>query len=343
MIIASALLGAGALVGFAWRALWVANWLVAKGYSTASRLCLRWVAPSVFKELTLLTCDLIEGQTDAGLARVEGLLACLPQSSDTWRLLLSNTLCNVLINAGRYREALALRRGLRTTMRACPSSEPSGLIVVNAVEALYNLGRWRAAERICTSALEQNGYSGLALEGMRVQLAWIYARTARPDDAEALLAVTSGSRFPVLYRSEVHFTLAAVALSRGECGAALRCVEQGARLAKRASSKRNAEFLRAEILFARGDLQAAEDAFRRGAQSVYRAQGGASLALWADCLVALGRPDEASRVAKLVVERDPQSEAAAKRAKHTSRTRAFDAVVEPGPPPVLQDALVGDM
>ena len=64
-------------------------------------------------------------------------------------------------------------------------------------------------------------------------------------------------------------------------------------------------------------------AFRRGAGSRYRGQGGHSLAMWADVLSSIGRADEAAAVVKLIAERDPQSEAATPEYAPTHRPRVL--------------------
>jgi hypothetical protein len=238
--------------------------------------------------------------------RVHRLIPALISSDAMQQLFVANTLCNGLINAGFYREALGIRRLVRGVMRSRPTDGTTGLILVNAAESLYNLGRWRAAERVCRSALASKALTGLALDGMRLQLAWVLARTGRGVEAKTWLALTSDAQFPALYRAEVHFTQAAAALSDGDLVSALASVDAGERLAVRMSSKRNAVFLRAEVLMARGDAPGADAAFRVGTASRYRGQGGPSLSLWARCLERLGRPDEAAQARALISERDPQ-------------------------------------
>jgi len=195
-------------------------------------------------------------------------------------------------------------------MRAHPGGQSTALIIVNSTEALYNLGRWRSAERICRSALRTMTSDPLAVAGLKVQLAWIVSRSGEAGEARALLSSFTADAFPRPYQAEYFFAQSACALALGEVENAHRSLDAGEALVMRASSRRNALFLRAEIFLSEGRLELAEGAFRAGTEHVYQGQGGHSLAAWAVLLEKQGRLEEAVKARALVLERDPQSESA---------------------------------
>jgi Tfp pilus assembly protein PilF len=116
---------------------------------------------------------------------------------------------------------------------------------------------------------------------------------------------------PEVYRAEVHYTRAFALSGVGDHEAAERAAREGIALASRASSVRNGTFLLGTLACAREDFQTAVEHFEAGAGHRYRAQGGDALLSWSRALRRLGRSDQAVRVARLVLERDPQSAAAA--------------------------------
>ncbi len=285
----------------------VASQLAMRGHYRLARLCAQLTVTGLRRDYVLLTCDLDQGLTADALARIDRLVPRVFAADPRWQLLWVNAFLNVLVNAGHYREALRWRRIMRKVIRAYPGDEGAVLIIVNSIEAVYNLGRWQAAERICLSALKNEVTNELlGRAALRVQLAWVLSRTGRFEAAKRVFARAPVTDFPFNYRAECLFTEAAMALAQGDTNAAMLALERGELVAVRASSKRNAEFLRAEILLGRGDSAAAEAAFRRAASHRYRGQGGHSLATWSTLLTG----DEAARVKALVLERDPESEAA---------------------------------
>jgi hypothetical protein len=99
-------------------------------------------------------------------------------------------------------------------------------------------------------------------------------------------------------------------LLRGDTGLDDEILFDGEKAARRLSSKRNAVFLRARIAAARGDWITTERHCRLAANHPFRTQGGDGLFLWAGVLDKLARAEEAAEARRLVLERDPESEAA---------------------------------
>ena len=299
------------------------------GWFRLARLFAWLSRDSVHGRWQLFHLALLQGRSEEAYARISQLAPLITQLPGPFVLMLANSFLNVAVNSGRYREALAWRRVVRKVMRAYPAEQSTALIIVNSVEALYNLGRWRSAERICRNALAQNVSSdAMAIEGLQLQLAWISCRNGKVLEAEALLARVSADAFPAVYRAEVFFTQSACALAKGELSHAHALLGLGEAVARRASSVRNAHFLRAEILLAEGRVDRAERAFRVGAAHAYRGQGGHSLAAWSAVLEGQGRTDDAARARALVFERDPQSESARRLGAPPARL--------PAPGPVLE-------
>jgi len=110
--------------------------------------------------------------------------------------------------------------------------------------------------------------------------------------------------------AEYHFTRIVALLAAGRLDDAETVLWDGEKAARRPSSKRNAIFLRARIAAARGDWVAAERHCRLAANHPFRTQGGDGLLLWAEALDELDRTADAAEARRLVLERDPESEAA---------------------------------
>lgn len=259
------------------------------------------------------------GQSDAAVAYALHLIDLLPREICLYRFV--NDGVEVLVNAGRYREALDLSahwsRGAESAGRML--DEPSwGLVEINLAEAEYNLGRLDEAwQRMCN--LERAELTDpLVRSGMLLQKAWIEVLRDHGAEARALVDRADLEAIPRVYRAEVFYTRAAALCYAGDFDAAAREAEAGRSLAERASSERNGLFLLGTIAYRAGRLEEAADRFARGADHPYTYQGGDALLSWGEALRALGRDADARRAYELVLERDGQC-AAAKQARQRLR------------------------
>jgi tetratricopeptide (TPR) repeat protein len=146
--------------------------------------------------------------------------------------------------------------------------------------------------------------------GYGQQRAWILAHLGRVADARAAVQQVVPSGLPGIFQTEYHYTLSRVALAEGDLVMALVSVRAGLDRARRAASVRNGLYLRAGILAAQGETDAALADFEKAAAMPYRGQGGDGLLAWGDLLRTLGREAEAIRAFALAMERDPESESA---------------------------------
>jgi tetratricopeptide (TPR) repeat protein len=220
-----------------------------------------------------------------------------------------NAAINALISVGAYREALLQDPPDEVPQNAADAGELV-LCQINLAEAEYNLGRWDEAEaRLCPLDLAGGAFD-ITRAGLLQQRAWIAVHRGRPKDALDLCGGVTEKWLPAEYRVEYHFTRAAAFIAATRVQEAEAALDEGRRAARRPSSKRNAMFLRARLAAARGDWAAAEQDCRTAANHRYRSQGGDGLLLWAEALEKLGRGVEAMEARRLVVQRDPESEAA---------------------------------
>ncbi len=254
------------------------------------------------------------GYPDTALRRLEG-----PPSGELDDLNLLNTRVALKTAAGRYRAALAdgpTRYLWRRLRRKYPPS--AMLVVLNKVEALYNLGQWRRAERVMLMVCESGAMSVPFLQvGAACQLAWILAHTGRAAVAEELVRSLPAEHMNRVYRAEVFFTRAVIALELGKLDDAAQALDGARAVLVRESSRRNCRFLEARLLEARGQLDAAFAASAEAAEMPFKGQGGPELRRWAALATRLGRFDDAARIERLALERDPESPAVG--AKGTGR------------------------
>jgi tetratricopeptide (TPR) repeat protein len=145
---------------------------------------------------------------------------------------------------------------------------------------------------------------------LAMQRCWILAH--RGDGVPALAAIDGAdpSALSPAWRAEAHYSRAAALLALDRVAAARAEVEAGIAVARRTSSQRNGWFLLARVAEREGAVDRAYELFERGACHAYRRQGGESLLAWGDVLLRQGRHTEAHTAWALVVERDPESEAA---------------------------------
>ena len=226
-----------------------------------------------------------------------------------------NSHVNVLINAGLYRQALAVPK------RWSPSARMAGrradlpaylLTQINLAEALYNLGRLGCAAKLLDGvrAEPEARRFPLVRAGVTMQLAWLAVLRGKSAEASELLVGYAPSALPKLFRSEYWYTRGAALRERGNLDEARQTIEQGVRMARRASSDRNGIFLLGSVAFRANDLRAAVRHFEQGVAHTYKAQGGDALLMLAEAYARLERPADMKRTYALVIERDPESKAA---------------------------------
>ena len=223
-----------------------------------------------------------------------------------------NATVELLITAGRYGEAR--RIGGAREGSAATSQDPCNevLIQINLAEADYNLGDWAGAwERLRSLDAPASGFP-ITQAGLLLQRAWIAAHDRRGAEALALWEQADIRGLPQAYRAEHFFTQVSVLLALGRVEEAEEAALAGESAALRSSSQRNAVFMLARVVAAGSEWEAAEALCREAAGHRYRHQGGDGLLLWGDCLVKLGRTGEARQAFALAIERDAESESAAR-------------------------------
>lgn len=221
-----------------------------------------------------------------------------------------NVAIDILISAGAYQTALRAERKESDSTGAA-DVQGLALIQINLAEADYNLGRWDAAKARLDHVERECSAYPITWAGLLLQRAWIAAHQGRAAEALALCDSVQPRWFPRDFRSEYYFTRAAALLAAGALDDADAAVMEGARAARRISSKRNALFLHARVAAAREDWARVESLCRSAAEHRFRGQGGGGLLLWARALRETGRNEEAEQALRLVLERDPESESAA--------------------------------
>lgn len=230
------------------------------------------------------------------------------------------TAVDVLNSLGRYGEALGLV-GRWPRQAITTSAEERGadvIAAVNMAEAEYNRGAFGDAWRRLSGLDEAAAPHAFARAALRLQRAWVLAHGgdllgddgAKPRSAIEVWESVNLGDLPPSYHAEHHFTHAAARLAEKDTPGARGAVERGAAVAKRPSSARNAEILRARVAVAEGRLEDAERRLAAAAAHPHRRQGGDGLLLWGDVLRELGRGEEAKRAWALAARRDPESASA---------------------------------
>lgn len=218
-----------------------------------------------------------------------------------------NAAVDARVARGDYRGALELPR----VFAPRDADTASALLVqINLAEAEYNLGRWTEAWDRLRGLDPLAAAFPIARAGLSQQRAWIAAHGGRADEALHHWWRAELEDLPPRYHAEHFFTGAVAQIAAGDLAAADRCARAGARVAVRASSRRNALAICGRVAVAMEQWAEAERLFRAAALYPYRGQGGDALLLWGDVLLRLGEPDEARRAYGLAIDRDPQSESA---------------------------------
>jgi tetratricopeptide (TPR) repeat protein len=233
-------------------------------------------------------------------------------AADEWGAFWLNEVVNACISTGQYR--LARRVYLAKRRRKHERDPNSVLAAMNLAEALYNQGRWRRAEWLVRSLPREFFEEPILLNGSMLQLAWIEERLGRAELAVWLADGADENGLPYEFRAEAWFTRASAAMARGELERAALLLEQAESVLVRASSKRNCGFLRARLAVAHGDDAAALRFSTLAAAVAYRGQGGDGLYRLGDIHARAGRIADAEASFALCVERDPESEWAARAA-----------------------------
>lgn len=147
--------------------------------------------------------------------------------------------------------------------------------------------------------------------GLAAHRAWVLAELGRVAEGRAALAaVTEPTRKLGRYEAEWHFSRFALSFAERDFEGAEQALAAAAGVAQRTSTRRNLDFLRGRLAWARGRATDAVAHFERGAASPYQHQGGAALLDWADALISLGRGAEARQAWERCLAQDPQSPAA---------------------------------
>lgn len=252
------------------------------------------------------------GETTAAVEATQLMLLGLGHDRFSWRTLTDAT--NHLVNAGLYREAVLLPRAWPAApRRAARRKDRVNYVLahVNRAEALHNLGRHRAALRLLSRVEADAGTHALAREGLLLLKAWILDHLGELTRAARALAGIRGRAIGRHYAPELHYARSRLELGRGRLDRARREATLGLRASVRAASERNGLFLLGEISIAEGEPDRAIEELERGLACRYQGQGGASLLVYAGLLRELGRSRDALAIEDLVLERDPQSFAAA--------------------------------
>lgn len=219
------------------------------------------------------------------------------------------------VASGRYREALEWR----TRWAAKPRGDSDALLKINEAEALACLGKLEESLALVEPLKPRMEWIRI---GRAAHRAWVLAELGRVEEAHAQLAAREfhpANLFPPEYVAELWFSRYAVGLVARDFEAARAALVEAERFVVRESSRRNLHFFRGRIAFAQGKYAEAVDEFTRGGESVYRAQGGASLVEWGAALMQLGRQEEAREKWQRCLVEDPQSPAAT-----TARDRLAD-------------------
>ncbi len=183
--------------------------------------------------------------------------------------------------------------------------------MINQAEALFNLGKWRRAERLLRALADAGLCADAepATSGL-LQLAWVLAQRDKPDEAAFVAEGADPERLPRAYRAEAFFTRALLSLKQGAPREALAHLDQATQNLVRTSSERNELFLRAWAETELGNSDAARALYKRGAEHRYQGQGADGLLRWGDLLLRLGLEADARVCWQLAMQRDPESEAA---------------------------------
>ena len=245
---------------------------------------------------------------DQGLLHPRALAAMptvSPPPADLLATALNMLVC-VEIGSGRYREALEWR----SRWDAHPSGDADALLRINEAEALACLGRFEESLSLVEPLQPESDWLRSARAAHR---AWVLAELGRVEEARAELALPElrpGVSFPAKYVAELWFSRFAVAMAARDLDLARSALDEAERFIVRESSRRNLHFYRGRLAVAEGRPTDAVEAFERGGQSVYRAQGGPSLVEWGDTLMQLGRTEEAREKWERCLSEDSQSPAA---------------------------------
>ncbi len=274
------------------------------GWTGLSRR-IRTRLPPVFLELNLGVLAYRRGDMAEALGRVERAGPAAMDNMYSWNLAM-----NILIAAGRYREALA---GLGQPWRRLVNDD-SGFwrttlasVQMNEAEAMMNLGDSERAARHVTIWPGHPVWPQTA-SFLAVHATWMHAVRGELEHARG--AYEAVGVLDPDYRSEAYYASAFVNLAAGDLASAAKDVHQGLKAARRASSERNGLFLLATVARRRGDVEEALSLFQQGAEHRYQGQGGSALLEWGDLCAALARHEDARRAWAWAVERDPQSSAA---------------------------------
>lgn len=266
--------------------------------------------------LQLANQALDAGDVEGALAGLESAEPFVRQSLPAFQDRLWNVGICILIAAGRYREALD---SPQTADRSPEAVLHRAFGEVNRAEALHNLGRDEEALALLDRALvplepvtpylDPEPVS-LVVAGAALLRAWILAVGGDPGSARAHLESMESDIVSRDYAPELLFTRALVELRAGKLDLAAPLARRGLEVSKRASSRRNGQFLLALVLLTRhtpGDPDEAAAHVEAGLDARYQGQGAWALCELARSHRARGEADEADRLLALARARDPEA------------------------------------
>lgn len=290
----------------------------------------QWIAhtmlrhPSVALRLSghLILLDLRSRVDHGGAADVaRALVECVRSGSRcSWAHV--NRAIDRLVSHGCYLEAIELAEaGARGTELSLKGFH-HGLAQVNRAEALHNLGRDDEAMAVLDGVLDRADAIPFVRDGALCMKAWILAARKDATALQLIGRVESGS-MGTAYESELYFTRAAALAAVERFDDAMTEAHAGLEKAVRPSSTRNGWFLLGSIAADAGRCERALEYFDRGLDLRYRGQGGFALLRRARVIAQLGRGDVLDALS-LVIERDPQSQAARDASRELQTRRKSD-------------------
>lgn len=249
------------------------------------------------------------GNTNESVRSIQTMISSLRSDVCSWYII--NHVVNSFVNAGLYREAIDFTsRWPHQVLDQVSQLDPTTRIIthINQAEAYHNLGEHHKALEILDSFDDWIAQNPIALHGRACLKAWILIYLGRTNEARALLESVDPKILSPGYISEVHYTWAELHRKEQDYTQATHHVEQGQRLAIRASSERNGLFIKAEILAQQHRLESSVELFEMALAHRYKAQCAKGLNAYCEVLKKLGRNEKIADIQQVILKYDPQSQ-----------------------------------